>query len=91
MVLAQQVHPDSLKRSAGGALLAEVSAVLEGQQDGSQQSLPAVGPTVLRTSAAVSAIFACIDWARLRRGTAGEASWRAGGAAGRQPAGQGSC
>ena len=45
--------------------------MLEGQQEGSQQGRAAAEPTVLRTSAAVSAIFACIDWARLRRGTAG--------------------
>ena len=69
-----------------------LSAELEGWPDSSQQSLPALGPTLLCTSASVSPIFACIDRARLDTDTAGEIlnssmhtqhHLRAGGAAGR--------
>ena len=70
MVLAQQLHPDALKRSSGGALLSDVCALLDGQHEGSR-GLPPSGPTVLRATAAVSAMFARVDWARLRRSTAG--------------------
>ena len=68
---------DPARRSqegARGGLLAEVCEVLEAAPQGSGgPTSPPGGPSILKLSTAVAAMFARVDWAKLRR-SAGSAS-----------------
>lgn len=66
MVLAQQINPEALRRGSPGGLLGEVCGILEDLPGGLG------GPSIFRVSSAVAAMFARIDWPRLRRSTGGE-------------------
>ena len=74
-MLAQQIQSEALRRGSHGGLLAEVCGVLEAPPGGSEGStgsmVPPGGPSTFQVSSAVAAMFARVDWPRLRRSSGG--------------------